>query len=229
MSSAIVYLLSSDEESEADGGGERWEEDVEFIPPLATRASLSTPAPASTPTLPSSTCSSSSGSADSNPAVSLLESEVAVKQEPVGVKFGEADVGDEVVELRPEGFDEDSEAGVTGADGAGAGMAVARMDMDDDDDLPGGSQGIAFIGGNMMVMADLPHQREACCTHPFVTEAQATAAGAAQTTTIEAAVAAAFAKNLTHCPNCFCFVCDVNVTECLDWSSHCSATMNDFH
>ena len=33
----------------------------------------------------------------------------------------------------------------------------------------------------------------------------------------------ALMQNMRHCPNCFCFVCDVEASKCQDWGQHCMA------
>ena len=47
----------------------------------------------------------------------------------------------------------------------------------------------------------LPHMRQHCTEYPFQNDAK-----------------------LLHCPECYCYVCDVAVAECTSWSSHCRAT-----
>lgn len=56
----------------------------------------------------------------------------------------------------------------------------------------------------------MPHPREACSKYPFIV-----AAFAAQSSTV---------KNKLFCPYCYCYVCEVKASECIDWSSHCDAT-----
>ena len=189
MSSIIIDLVSSsdDDEGSVDQYSEEsensyeseeessWEDEVEIIEkPTLGKA------------CPASSSSSSSSSAANSAAI--------VKKEPVG--FGAADIGDDVVELRPEGYQEEME-------GTSASLSSNAMD---ESDLLNCSQAIEFVGGNMMVMADMPHQRETCSTFPFVTGGD-------------------ISQNLKHCPNCYCYVCDVNVQECLDWELHSAATM----
>jgi len=51
---------------------------------------------------------------------------------------------------------------------------------------------IGTIGG-----VDLPHMRQHCTTYPFTKD-----------------------HSLT-CNKCYCYVCDVKVSECQQWSTHC--------
>jgi len=159
----------------------------------------------------------SSSVADSNPRKkpstagdSQTALGVAVKREPMG--FGEADIGDEVVELPlPSSAMSGSScahtpAGSTDLAGrlaSGGGMVMAvDVDVDSDDD-------IAFVGGNMTVMSEMAHQREACSRFPFDRMCKA------------------IATNRLHCDNCFCYVCDVPVRECSNWDTHCQATVRE--
>lgn len=60
---------------------------------------------------------------------------------------------------------------------------------------------IATKGSN--ALADFPHSRENCVTHPFSGD-----------------------KKL-HCSNCYCYVCDKPAKDCTMWASHCSASHSD--
>jgi hypothetical protein len=57
---------------------------------------------------------------------------------------------------------------------------------------------VGSIGSN--ALADFPHSREHCVTKPFRLDPK------------------------QHCPNCYCYVCDTPVAQCLSWSSHCHAS-----
>mmetsp|Transcript_4648 Transcript_4648/g.10520 ORF Transcript_4648/g.10520 Transcript_4648/m.10520 type:complete len:946 (-) Transcript_4648:127-2964(-) len=58
---------------------------------------------------------------------------------------------------------------------------------------------VATRGHN--ALADFPHSRENCVTHSFKR-----------------------GDKTIHCENCYCYVCDIPVSECKMWSSHCKAS-----
>ena len=61
---------------------------------------------------------------------------------------------------------------------------------------------VATKGQN--ALADFPHSRANCVTHPF-----------------------ASGDKKTHCDNCYCYVCDMPAAECQVWDSHCKANHED--
>ena len=123
-----------------------------------------------------------------------LDATGAIKQEPVG--FGCADVGDEVVEVvNPK------------LSMLEASQAAAITDTDDAD-------AVEFVGGNMVVAADMPHPREACTRHPFH---RPSAMSTFHFT----------ATNRLHCDQCYCYVCEVRAKECPSWAHHCDASHKD--
>ena len=63
---------------------------------------------------------------------------------------------------------------------------------------------IECLGGNMNFLSDMPHQREACSGFPFAPFDRS--------------------ANSKYCKQCFCYVCDINAKECLEWSEHCNAS-----
>ena len=68
-------------------------------------------------------------------------------------------------------------------------------------------EGVEIVSSNTVnPLSELPHMRHTCATFTFGTVQD---------------------LNLKHCRNCFCYVCDVKVSECQDWSSHCCAHEND--
>lgn len=62
---------------------------------------------------------------------------------------------------------------------------------------------IEIIGGNMTVAADMPHQREACPQFQFRFQNHP--------------------ENAKHCPNCYCYVCQMKASSCSSWLFHCNA------
>lgn len=113
---------------------------------------------------------------------------LTIKEEFPPKAFGEANIGDELVEMAPE----EEEVAASGMHGSG------------------GDEDFEIVGGNLTVAAEMPHQREACTRFPFMMNGKAgTPMGA---------------KNLTHCPQCYCYVCEVKADECTEWSVHCNAT-----
>ena len=61
---------------------------------------------------------------------------------------------------------------------------------------------VATKGQN--ALADFPHSRANCVTHPFDS-----------------------GDKKTHCDNCYCYVCDMPAAECQVWDSHCKANHED--
>jgi hypothetical protein len=52
-----------------------------------------------------------------------------------------------------------------------------------------------------VALADFPHARENCAAHPF-----------------------GMGKDKEHCPNCYCYVCDIPAADCKHWTTHCKAS-----
>ena len=81
---------------------------------------------------------------------------------------------------------------------------LASSKNDDSDDGP--VEVMSSTATNPLLM--FPHMRHTCAKHPFVLEGGVD-------------------RNYNHCPKCFCFVCDVLVSECKMWSGvdgqHCDA------
>jgi hypothetical protein len=131
------------------------------------------------------------------------QDEVVIKFEPVG--FGEADVGDEVVEVRNSGFDISSESMAL----SGASAPLVSLCRDDAEGFE--ENGIMCMQTNASTsssLSSMPHQRESCPTHIFKRNA-----------TVDSRI------NVPFCPNCFCYICDVRPDECGEWATgHCNAT-----
>lgn len=62
---------------------------------------------------------------------------------------------------------------------------------------------VATKGQN--ALADFPHSRANCVTHPF----------------------ASGGDKKAHCENCYCYVCDIPAADCKVWDSHCKANHED--
>lgn len=126
--------------------------------------------------------------------------EIKVEYEPKG--FGEANIGDELIELpNPKHLQEQSLDTDVGNDGKKRSFAAA---FDDDEDE------IVIVGENMNVASDMPHQREACTRNMF--KYNGTKGNQ---------------SNFAHCPNCYCYVCEVKASDCSDWIEHCNANCRD--
>lgn len=63
---------------------------------------------------------------------------------------------------------------------------------------------------------DLPHARAECGVHPF---SSVPMVGGVDNNVKD--------QNVLHCNNCYCFVCDKPVNECIDWDKHCLASDKD--
>jgi hypothetical protein len=150
--------------------------------------------------------------------------EIKIEFEPK--KFGEANIGDEVVEVL--GEDETATGPLSAskssstlpADGVevvkSATPAPSTVDADDD------FEDFQIVGTTMQVASDMPHQRYSCTTHPFRMEPPLGMYGRSAET--PAMLAERIRINQKHCANCYCYVCDCKVTECLEWLEHCHAT-----
>ena len=88
-------------------------------------------------------------------------------------------------------------AAAAGSSSAHAGRTTGARD-DDDAEV----EYVQHVGD--LALVDFPHARHNCALHAFTPGAEA-----------------------KHCPNCFCFVCDVEASKCPEWSTgacHCKAT-----
>lgn len=74
---------------------------------------------------------------------------------------------------------------------------------------------IELVGGNMQLAVDMPHPRDACTVFPF--------------NKVSYIDNLSNPQNLKHCTFCYCYICDVKVSECLKWDRHCNASHNNNH
>ncbi|PNW86084.1 hypothetical protein CHLRE_03g212529v5 [Chlamydomonas reinhardtii] len=103
-------------------------------------------------------------------------------------------------------------AGTAAASGSGplaaaaaafARVAAAGAGPEDADEVL-----ITATVGQVSTLLDLPHSRPDCAAHRF------------QRPGVGLAAAASAAKaNTAHCPQCFCYVCDVKASECAYWGT----------
>lgn len=122
---------------------------------------------------------------------------IKLEFEPKG--FGEADIDDEVVEVSdPEKADDDEP--LTGKKRS----AEEAFDVDGDEE-------IQVLGGNMNFASNMPHPRESCTVHPFVNPRQSSKTSG----------------NMQHCPNCYCYVCQVKADDCSMWDKHYNANCRE--
>jgi hypothetical protein len=64
---------------------------------------------------------------------------------------------------------------------------------------------VQFVGrSGELALVDFPHARQNCMAFAF-----------------------SFGREQTHCPNCYCFVCDAPASTCKTWPSHCKAVHDD--
>lgn len=73
---------------------------------------------------------------------------------------------------------------------------------DVDDDV------ITFVGGNLQGLGDMPHQRESCSKYQFV----------------RIGLVGDIKKNSSFCNFCYCYICEIPASTCLEWNNHCQAT-----
>ena len=146
----------------------------------------------------------------------IFTRKLKVKLEFEPKEFGEANIGDEVIEvIDPNAMEEEDEteggsAGVQGSHKKKRNYSAAFAAPEGDDDE------IEFVGGNMTVAADLPHPREACPKYAFKYNQLVRAGGGMEGN-----------PNKQYCANCFCFVCEVKAGECMDWESHYPANCRE--
>lgn len=147
---------------------------------------------------------------------------VEIKLESEPKKFGEANVGDEVVEVLGEEDEPVAEVEMTVASSTTSGKpstAAAANDADSD------FEDFQIVGGTMQVASDMPHQRYACTMHPYrVAPAEVHTHMGLQRNESAAAFAERCRMNLQHCAKCYCYVCDMVVADCTEWPVHCHAT-----
>lgn len=120
----------------------------------------------------------------------------------------------------------DESGGTEAAAAHGSNSTAVAKGYNSDDD-------IVCMGGNLSVASDMPHQREACSVVPFCKPPPGLNLNC--TATIQIARQQAYAKAVTeqslkngrYCPMCYCYVCEIKASECLEWSAHRNATYND--
>jgi hypothetical protein len=71
----------------------------------------------------------------------------------------------------------------------------------DDDDV------ITFVGGNLQGLGDMPHQRESCSQYQFIRSGMGSDK-----------------INSRFCSFCYCYICEIPASKCLEWNNHCQAT-----
>ena len=118
----------------------------------------------------------------------------AIKREFEPVTFGKANFLDEVVEMLGEG-EEKEELELSSSS---SNMNKVNADTNNDECE------IECLGGNMNFLSDMPHQREACSGFPFSPYDRSV--------------------NRKYCKQCFCYICDINAKDCLEWPEHCNAS-----
>eukprot|EP00529_Nitzschia_sp_RCC80_P017439 CAMPEP_0113448776 /NCGR_PEP_ID=MMETSP0014_2-20120614/4944_1 /TAXON_ID=2857 /ORGANISM="Nitzschia sp." /LENGTH=835 /DNA_ID=CAMNT_0000340005 /DNA_START=16 /DNA_END=2523 /DNA_ORIENTATION=- /assembly_acc=CAM_ASM_000159 len=86
-------------------------------------------------------------------------------------------------------------------------------DVDDDRD-------VEIVGRTgLNALEDFPHSREHCVVHPM----NSSYGGGGGGGSAAGAAGASAAVTLKHCPNCYCYVCDIHASDCQSWSHHCHA------
>ena len=80
---------------------------------------------------------------------------------------------------------------------------------------------VVFLSTTAIMSRDLPHARHSCPVHKF-TKGSYDAQKNVNTKVFSKEVCASNAK---HCPQCYCYVCDVPARECTKWDvKHCNAS-----
>lgn len=155
--------------------------------------------------------------------------EIKIEFEPK--KFGEANIGDDVVEVEDEESNSAS-AGIGSSKPSSSALATDGIEVvtanavagtassADSDDFEGDFQ---IVGNTMQVASDMPHQRYSCTMHPFrVAPPNNNIYGRPSET--PHMLAERNQINFKHCLNCYCYVCDSKVSDCGEWEDHCHAT-----
>lgn len=151
---------------------------------------------------------------DTKPAPDVKPNVIGVAAAKAAIEQADSDV--EEVEANASEWRSATGSGAT----CSAGTGNPKDDRAYDSDAAGGNGGqkktlppasadddeefeiVATKGQN--ALADFPHSRANCVTHPF-----------------------ASADKKTHCDNCYCYVCDMPAAECQVWDSHCKAYHED--
>jgi hypothetical protein len=189
---------------------------MEMIPHTASAAATPTTDPvisitsAQPPVVPNTLSAPVQKPINSIPSSSALDR--PVKFEPVG--FGEADVGDEVVEVvNPDldgTFNDSSFTSQRSGTLATTPRTTSSVSLNDNSfTVEDEDEDIVCVQNNANAAnaSQMPHQREACQVFPFKRNASAESGA-----------------NTQYCPNCYCYVCDVPAANCGDWdSNHCNA------
>lgn len=118
-----------------------------------------------------------------------------IKQEYTPLKFGEADIIGELTEV-----DVGRNEGLKGIVSPPSALNESHQRQSNADD----EEEIEYVGGNMQLASQMPHARESCPQFKFVHNIQV--------------------LSLKQCSQCYCFVCELKASECLEWKSHCMAT-----
>jgi hypothetical protein len=127
---------------------------------------------------------------DSNPKDRYF---IKREYEPKG--FGEADIPGELEEIA---------CAVKEEKGNSATSSLSSIDLTRTGDSSSNGDEIEFCGGNMNVLSDMPHQREACSGFKFIPYDRC--------------------NNMRYCNQCYCYICDIIAKDCLEWSEHCNAS-----
>lgn len=126
-----------------------------------------------------------------------------IKTEFLPKAFGEADIGDEVVEVCDPNLESTVSFGVDMEEGKITDNGTSKRQKIDSCDE------IEFIGGETQSLGSMPHQREACFEYKFV-----------RSNSVVGISGQEFQRqmNLKCCSQCYCYVCDIKADECLDWT-----------
>jgi hypothetical protein len=125
---------------------------------------------------------------------------VKVELTPKG--FGEANIGDEVVEVLPQA-DDDQQGGWAPATSISQKDASRRFQVEPTTPTEleeftsilaqRSEEDVIVVGGTAVFAASMPHARDACPQCPYK--------------------AIPNSGNEQHCVNCFCYVCDMNASQ----------------
>jgi len=155
---------------------------------------------------------------DSSAASVIVKSEKLLAK-----KFGEANQGDEVVEVHNPNHSHDKGVDVQqihnddhATSSSSSSSSSKGCSGEEEDDM-------VVVGDKLFAAGDMPHARESCFSYAFVkpTPAEQGMWGGAP------ADATRTSKNVLYCSMCYCYVCDVKASDCGEWQEHCNATYKE--
>jgi len=93
---------------------------------------------------------------------------------------------------------------------------------EDDDDDADNEEEIHLLGTKNA--QNLPHRRPHCTQCPYVAQVLGVVEDEHSEPRSSSTASNTKTSNASYCSRCYCYVCDVPVSECQEWGTHCHAT-----